>query len=233
MAIRPVFQVGKDKDTSVNVINYEFKWYSGFSKSQKQKSIYDLHKSYLDNNNKNSKILEISTSSPDELGIKLSAFNLMIKNQNNEEVCSVESLFQSCKKFENGGPYKDIITKYSRDAKKDLRLKNSGDLVCFYYKDQEWPLEPRTLFYDWIYMNTLNQYKDLKEEIIKYDAFTDIEFNPKKSINCQARSAALYVWLFRNNMLDKILGSDKEYKKFFKGYSNINDTQLKIDLFID
>lgn len=232
MAIRPVFQVGKGKNISVNVINCEFKWHSGFAKSQKQKSIYDLHKSYLEEN-KNNKILEISSSSIDELGIKLSAFNLMIKNQNNDEICSVESLFQSCKKFEKGGPYKDITTKNSRDAKKDVRLKNSGDLVCFYYKNEEWPLEPKTLFYDWIYMNTLNQHKDLKEEIIKYDAFTDIEFNPKKSINCQARSAALYVWLFRNGMVEKVLSSDTEYRKFFGGYSNKNNTQLEIDLLID
>ncbi len=28
-------------------------------------------------------------------------------------------------------------------------------------------------------MNALNQHNDLKDEIIKYDAFTDIEFNPK------------------------------------------------------
>ena len=233
MAVRPVFEVGKYKKERVNVINCEFKWHPGFAKSQKQKSIYDLHKSYLDNDNKNSKILEISSSSPDELGIKLSAFNLMIKNQKNEEICSVESLSQSCKKFENVGPYKDITTKKSRDAKKDLRLKNSGDLIGFYYKGQEWPLEPKTFFYDWIYMNALNQHNDLKEEIIKYDAFTDIEFNPKKSINCQARSAALYVWLFRNNMLDKVLSSDKEYKNFFADYTNINVTQLEIHLPID
>lgn len=229
MANRPVFQVGKGKNISVNVIDCVFKWYSGFAKSQKQKSIYDLHKSYL-YENKDDKVLEVSSSSPDELGIKLSAFNLMIKKANNEDVCSVESLFQSCKKFENGGPYKDITTKNSRDAKKDTRLKNSGDLVCFYYKNEEWSLEPKTLFYDWIYMNTLNQHEDLKEEIIKYDAFTDIEFNPKKSINCQARSAALYVWLFRNNMADKVLSSTKEYKEFFCASTGENDTQLEIDL---
>ena len=82
-------------------------------------------------------------------------------------------------------------------------------------------------------MNALNQHNDLKDEIIKYDAFTDIEFNPKKSINCQARSAALYVWLFRNNMLDKVLSSDKEYKNFFADYTNINVTQLEIHLPID
>ena len=29
-------------------------------------------------------------------------------------------------------------------------------------------------------------------ELSDYQWFTDIEFNPKKSVNCQARSAAVY-----------------------------------------
>ena len=229
MAIRPVFQISKNKDVDVNIIDYEFKWHSGFAKSQKQKSIEELHKSYL-SDNKEDKILEISTSSTNELGVKLSAFNLMIKKQNNKEICSVECLFQSCKRFENGGPYKDIIAKSSIEAKKDARLKNSGNLLSFIYKNEEWPLEPKTIFYDYIYMNALNQHEKLKSEIVKYDAFTDIEFNPKKSINCQARSAALYVWLFRNNMIDKVLKSRESYMEFFCDSLGNDETQLKIDM---
>ena len=37
--------------------------------------------------------------------------------------------------------------------------------------------------------------------------FTDIEFNPEKSLNCQAYSAALYSSMVKN----KILDNDKEY----------------------
>lgn len=52
----------------------EFKYYTGFAISQKQKSIKSLHneikKIYSDK-----KILEISSKSEDELGIRLSAFN--------------------------------------------------------------------------------------------------------------------------------------------------------------
>ena len=35
----------------------------------------------------------------------------------------------------------------------------------------------------------------LDENLEIYDAFTDIEFNPNKSINCQARSCALFLAL--------------------------------------
>ncbi|WP_295671641.1 extracellular solute-binding protein [uncultured Haemophilus sp.] len=73
-------------------------------------------------------------------------------------------------------------------------------------------------------------FEKLKSEIVKYDAFTDIEFNPKKSINCQARSAALYVWLFRNNMIDKVLKSRESYMEFFCDSLGNDETQLKIDM---
>ena len=37
----------------------------------------------------------------------------------------------------------------------------------------------------------------------EHDAFTDIEFNPKKSFNCQARSCALFVALTMRSALDQ------------------------------
>ena len=47
-----------------------------------------------------------------------------------------------------------------------------------------------------------------KSLILNYEAFTDIEFNPEKSLNCQAYSAALYSSMVHN----KILNNNKEYK---------------------
>ena len=38
-----------------------------------------------------------------------------------------------------------------------------------------------------------------------YQAFTDIEFNPKKSINCQAYSVALYVSLRQRGLLEETI----------------------------
>ncbi len=48
-------------------------------------------------------------------------------------------------------------------------------------------------------------------QILDYTAFTDIEFNPKKSINCQARSCALYVSLARKELLDIALESKESF----------------------
>ena len=84
-----------------------------------------------------------------ELGTQLSAFNLMLKTKSGKKI-SVESIFQSSKVFSEGGPYKDIMDMSSRDAKKDERLKNSGNLIAFEYRNIRWELEPKTAFYDWM-----------------------------------------------------------------------------------
>ena len=40
-----------------------------------------------------------------------------------------------------------------------------------------------------------------------YTAFADIEFNPKRSINCQARSVFLFQGLRAAGVVDRALGS--------------------------
>lgn len=202
MAKRPVFIVS-DNNPYVIEKYIDFQFYSGFSLNQKQKSIKSLHEAYLQIH-QSSKILEISSKSESELGIKLSAFNLMITTKSNKEY-SVEMAFQASKVFENGGPYIDILEKSSKEAKKDIRLKNSGKLKYFYFNNRKFELVPTTYFYNWLYINTLNLYPNLADMLMDYDAFTDIVFNPDKSINCQARATAVYVSLRRNGLLNQAL----------------------------
>jgi hypothetical protein len=38
---------------------------------------------------------------------------------------------------------------------------------------------------------------------MKYDSFTDIEFNPNKSINCQARAASMFVGISKAGLMDQ------------------------------
>lgn len=209
MAKRSVYRVSNDYKKYIKEIEVEFTWYPGFAVSQKQKSILDLHKEY-NKIYKDDKVLEISSKSQVELGVKLSAFNLMITTKDNRTF-SVESAFQSSKKFEFGGPYLDILEKGSREAKKDNRLKTSGKLISFEFYGKQWPLEPKTIFYDWLYIRAVYKNKDLADKILGYNAFTDIEFNPNKSINCQARSAALFVSLSKRNLLDYAMISIENY----------------------
>lgn len=209
MAKRSVYRVSENNKKYIEEIEVDFKWYPGFAVSQKQKSILDLHTEY-NKIYKEDKVLEISSKSQLELGVKLSAFNLMITTKDNRTF-SVESAFQSSKKFEFGGPYLDILEKKSREAKKDVRLKTSGKLISFEFYGKKWPLEPKTIFYDWLYMTTVYKNKELASQIIEYDAFTDIEFNPNKSVNCQAKSAALFVSLSKRNLLEYAMTSIENY----------------------
>ncbi|WP_394870723.1 DarT1-associated NADAR antitoxin family protein, partial [Clostridium butyricum] len=209
MAKRSVYRVSENNKKYIEEIGVDFTWYPGFAVSQKQKSILDLHTEY-NKIYKEDKVLEISSKSQLELGVKLSAFNLMITTKDNRTF-SVESAFQSSKKFEFGGPYLDILEKSSREAKKDNRLKMSGKLIAFEFYGRQWPLEPKTIFYDWLYIRAVYKNKDLANQILEYDAFTDIEFNPDKSINCQARSAALFVSLSKRNLLEYSMKSIENY----------------------
>ena len=201
MATRPFFIPGQDKEELVRTNSVEFTWFSGFAKSQKQKSILSFHES-ISRDFKLDKILEISTKSENKLGIQLSAFNLRIKFKDKEYF--LESVFQGSKIFTDQGPNEDIYEKSSIDAKKDERIKRS-DLKEFSFFGEIFSLEFD--FYSWLYFVALNQNKKLKTGILNYEAFTDIEFNPEKSLNCQAYSAALYSSMVKN----KILDNDKEY----------------------
>lgn len=212
MASRPVFLSIENKPF-VEAIDTEFEYHSGFSLGQKRKSISSLHENFL-RNHEDEKILEISSKSDNlQLGVKLSAFNLMLNVDGKQ--CYVESAFQSSKFFENGGPYTDLLFLNSRDAKSDPRLRESGRLKCFLFKDEIFPLTPETFFYDWLYITALKSQPDLCQELIAggYTAFTDIEFNPKKSINCQARSVAVYLGLVRTGLLKKALESSKAFRE--------------------
>jgi len=48
--------------------------------------------------------------------------------------------------------------------------------------------------------------------VLTYRAFSDIAFNPERSINCQAYAAALYVSLYERGLLtDEVLKNQQAY----------------------
>ncbi len=121
MAKRPIFIPKSSGNLMVVAMPIEFVWYPGMSKSQKQKSIRSLHDAAKKDRGIEY-ILEISSKSETELGVKLSAFNLLLKTPNGS-MASVEVLFQGSKVFSGGGPYTDIYNKTSREANCYWKLK--------------------------------------------------------------------------------------------------------------
>lgn len=235
MAYRPVFY-GDAFGYKKHMIDFEF--FTGFSLSQKQKSIQSLHNSII-RNFPGRKILEVSSKSLDEIGRQASAFNLNVILKSGKEF-SVEQIFQGSKKFRRGGSQLQLIDQMtSKELKKYIgKIHQVDELVSFECFGQAFPLKPQTYFYNWLYINALHQNQLLANQIIKYDTFTDIEFNPKRSINCQAEACSIYVYLYKSNLLDYALSSKENFlqvvyrEQTCNSYSNTKENKTKeISLF--
>lgn len=218
MANRPIFIPIIKGEALVKQESIDFTWFHGFSITQKQKSIESLHSNALKKGF--TPLLEISTKSFDDLGKNLSAFNLKIRLINDSYI-TVESAYQGSKVFEKGGPFKDLFSRNGFEIKKDSRLYESGKLVRFEFENEEWGLNPITAFYDWLYLKALYQNDDLSSKLINYKGFTDIEFNPLKSFSCQARTAALYVSLYKRNLLNDAIRRKWDYFDILENYNAI------------
>lgn len=210
MAERPIFIPASEGSALVRTKYVEFKWFPGMAASQKQKSVDSLHEAALRLPGI-AKMLEVSSKSREDLGVSLSAFNLSFTTVKHNRTFSVECAYQGSKVFERGGPFVDIFGMTSREAKKDDRLRSSGRLTSFRFFGTDWGLEPQTAFYDWLYINALKKQPSVTEQILEYSAFSDIEFNPERSINCQAYSVALYISLHKRCMLEEATSSKEAF----------------------
>jgi hypothetical protein len=223
---RPIFIPSRE---NIRVIeqNIEFDWHMGMSAEVRKRSIHSLHQEAKKQGF--NKILEASSKSEQQIGIQLSAF--FLKNITNYPV---ENLFQSSKVFENGGPYRDLLTVTPREAKQDSRLKESGKMIKFSFNNEDFPLEPKSLFYDWLYLNVLfsDRNSALREELFDshFDAFSDIEFNPNKSFSCQARTLALCVSLYENesvkDFIQDPIGFSQEFELYRQRIKDDENSQL-------
>lgn len=234
MARRPIYipnHKGREYQELVKAIEVDFTWYPGFAKIQARKSIRSLHTEAKREGIY--PVLEISSKSEEHIGRQLSAFNLKLdidklklsekerifKNASRQEskVISVEAAYQGSKFFEKSGPLHDLYSKPIWKIKKDSRLKKSGRLKRFDFFGKKFPIDPPTAFYDWLYLQALDQNPELVKNILDYKGFSDIAFNPKKSINCQAKAAALFICLKNKAVIREILDDEDEYISFVKG----------------
>ena len=198
MTQRPVFLPVSHSRQLVEQVSVKFHWHPGFSASQKRKNVLALHSAAASLGL--SPLLEVSTKSEEALGRALSAFNFEVGIAPARKA-PIEIAYQASKVFEGGGPYTDLFDGEPREAKRDPRLRESGPLVAFHFGGLEFPLEPVTAFYDWLFLRAFARNQDIVEQLSSYAGFTDIEFNPEKSINCQARSCATAVTLARRDEL--------------------------------
>lgn len=212
MAQRQVFIV-KKWNPYYRMYTLQFDFNSGF-----QENIAALHDEFSKTaiGRNGAKIAEISSKSSNPEAVKLSPRNLMKYIPSLEKSVPFECAYQASKVFSRGGPFLDLLEVSPKDIKKDKRLDKSGKLIAFEFEGVQYPLEPKTAFYDWLYANACLENPEVSNYILDYDAFTDIAFIPKNGMATQARSCAIYVSLHRLGLIDKI----KDFEEFKKLYYN-------------
>lgn len=186
MANRPIFIPRKGRGALVERLPLEIDWHPGFAISQKQKNIFELHSAAK-------KIgifpvLEVSTKSNVEVGRRLSAFNLKVAVYG--EMKNLESVYQASKVFSESGRHEELMELNPFEAKKKVRELGVGNIVAFNFEGYDYQTEPKNAFYDWLYLRAISPHEDWIRENLNYAAYSDIEFNPNKSINCQGRAVA-------------------------------------------
>jgi hypothetical protein len=211
MAQRPIF-LPAPNSRLVEERLIEFEWFPGFAVSQKQRSIAALHAAAEDLKT----TLEISTKSPDPLGIRLSAFKLFVEVENHATPVLLEAAYQGSKVFESSGPHTHLYEYQSgKDVKRYVNELPDEHVIGFEFFEEPWPIEPKTAFYDWLYLTALRQLSadddSLDAQLSQFDGFTDIEFNPVTAVNCQARSCALYVSLNQLGLLYDALADRTDF----------------------
>ena len=210
MATKMCFAVGTDKAFEERIV--EFEYIKGMAFSQKQKNVLSFHKA-ISNKFPGSRIIEISTKSQSDLGVRLSAFNLRLDG------FPLECVFQSSKVFEGGVQLSYLLTAEPKEAKQLVR-EQGLPLVGFRYKGEAFDALPRTMFYDYIYISALLQSNIDIVKIADCDIFTDIEFNEKKQINCQARACAIYAYMLRNRSVEYYMSSKERFKELYSARSS-------------
>ena len=210
MAKRPCYRPFEKYVGYRAVESPEFKWNPGFAFSQKQKNVVALHDA-IRRIDPAAKILEISSKSLQPLGVRLSAFNLKFPVGGTE--CSVESVFQASKVFDGGvGPFPELYSHDSREVRHHVQDVSVGRrLLAFEFDGVRWDLEPKTAFFYRLYIKALLANPELASGLLEFDAFTDIEFNPNRQINCQAAAAAFYVSLCHTGKLDEAMSSREAF----------------------
>lgn len=206
MATKMCFAVGRDVAFEERIV--EFEYIKGMAFSQKQKNVLSFHKS-IQEMFPTSRIIEISTKSQSQLGVKLSAFNLKLDGY------PLECVFQSSKLFEGNVQFNHLLFEEPKAAKQYIHDNVSLRLIGFKYKDELFDLIPRTMFYDYIYISALMQSNIDVSDIANYDIFTDIEFNEKKAYNCQARACAIYAHMLRYGNVEYYMSSKEKFKELY------------------
>lgn len=219
MAQRPAFSLSPVSSTChpIQVTYYDFGWSPGMSAAQKRKNVVALHASIRERI-PHANPLEVSTKSTLPIGIALSAFNLAVVK--NGQPFRVESLYQGSKVFRDGsGPFQDLYGQSPKSVRAAIKPHASSPLMHFAWGMTHWPLEPKLAFYTWLYCTALHhiQNRSLADKLLRegFTHFTDIEYNPGRTLNSQSFAVAYYVHLIQSGKADGVLADRESFLAAF------------------
>lgn len=230
MAERYVF-ISKSSYPYYEKVYVTFDYFQGHSLSQKRKCQIGLHQNFLAEY-PDYKLLEISGTSLLSLGNDLSAMNL--KKQTTNGLTTVESAFQSSRIYSDDigeiGPFPEYLFVDGKTSKKLVKEASRGLISKKYEFDGMRFYAPShhiSLFYDFLYINALleKENSDVTRRLLDggYNAFSDLA---TISLNCQARSAAIFVGLYMAGKLDEVKDFES-YLTLFRTTVDGNATGLE------
>lgn len=221
MSSRAVFFVKEERPYYFRRM-IEFDYVPGLAPSQKKKNVENLFRA-VESKFPQAKLLEISTKSLDPSGEALSPFNLMLRLPSLKKDFPIENIFQASKVFEHGGPYVDLLGRTPLEAKRDERLKTSGEVVHFLLENKKYPTNPSTAFYTWLYFLAIRSQPLLAKRLLAFDAFSDIENAKDPKGGNQAMACCMYVSMAKVGILSQI----KTFDDLVEAMYHINILEIK------
>lgn len=233
MAVRNFWTIKNDKIQKGEI---EFQWEPGMALSQRKKSGANMCMQI--EYHAGLRTLDISRASQSDLGVKLSAFNLMYTGEvlgDAYKMKTVECIYQGSKVFKNKGSMKYLYNVTSMEAKQVIKKIHDVDVLVGFEFDNRIRVEEATsVFYDYLYVTALFENYHSKLDLSMYDAYADVMLG-KGIVACQARAVCIYKLLQQTNKLDVVYNWDefakwhKEYVEDVYNFSYRTDVMYEID----
>ncbi len=210
-------------------VDIEFDWIPGMSRVRHRLNEIAINWHFFGGEFKYKHSLEVSKSSTNPLGVKLSAMNLICETS--EGKTCVESAFQSSRIYRDGknvyGPFPEWLFLDGKECKRRVK-EASHELHSYEYQLDGMTFDAPdyhiSLFYDYLYINALlhPDNAEVMKELVdgNFEFYSDLATS---ALNSQARSCAIFVGLYKAGLLDKVRTQEGYYKIFRHGQLNAYD----------
>ncbi len=190
-----------------------------FTAGQKQRNARLIEREIL-LKHPGAEVLEISENAVSSVGHSLSLEKL-IWHASDGRKCFAKSVFLGSHRFQNGGPYRDLVWRTAFEAGNDERLRLSGELTGFEFGQEKefWPAAERSEFASFIYIRALASTPDLVRHLTRFSAFSDTEYRKHPDYS-PAELTAVFLTLARNGKIAEAVTDRAHFLPLFFRFRN-------------